>query len=83
MYRSRWTLAGWGAELVGIEVAPHGHDEVDRQLEQSGKDAREQIAGLEVEHGAEGEVDCRCAGQLRQLGRRGVATGGIERGQTK
>jgi hypothetical protein len=44
-------------ELRGIEVAPGRRDDVDRQLAQPGEHALEEVAGLEVEDRAEGEVD--------------------------
>ena len=47
------------AELVGIDVRPHRHDDVDRELPQSSEHARDEVTRLDVEHGAEREVDRR------------------------
>src|SRR5262249_55443284 len=47
------------AEDVGIELAADGNDHVCGQLTQSGENALEEVAGLEVEDRPECEVDER------------------------
>src|SRR2546428_7813578 len=82
IYRSTWMLSGSGPELLRIDLAPHGDDEIDGQITQSGEHPREQVTGLEVEHGPEREVDGRRAVQAREPRRCGVLPCEIARKRT-
>jgi hypothetical protein len=56
-------MPGLRPENGGVDLAPDGDDQIDRKIAQPGQRTLEQIAGFEMEHGAERQIDGRPVGR--------------------